>query len=264
MIDKKYIELINYEIDGVLSDAESAVLKEYLANNSEAQELYDDLNKLSKKLQQASEIEPPVNLKKYILNTIPVNKYATKGKSRLLESFAPAWQFRFKFNYVYVFSVGLIVGIIITSLLLNRTYSLDPSNLTGALLINKSLDSFKTGERHDIKLQAVKGSIHFKYAKEIILAELFLKAPQQVNLTLSFNHQDVAFQSFSHSNASGIHLEVSDGELKLSHAGEQRYFFIFKDKTFTETTMNIKIVSESTLLFEQSYVINKQRKSEIK
>lgn len=253
MIDKKYIELINKEIDGLNSQKDSAKLKEYLAKNSEAQNLYDDLVKLSHTLRRVNDFDPPPNLKKHILNSIKWNKYTFKEKRNFL--IPPIPSIRFKFNFVYTFSAGLIVGIIIYSIFLNKilkTTSLDISHLTGTLIINDSSLKFETTEQLEINLKEGYGTLNIKNAENLVLAELYLTTQKQIEVVLEYAEQDMILNSLTHLNQKGIHANIGDNYIKINHTGDHKYIFIFKDKTSAITPISFKVFSDGTLLYEKT------------
>ena len=70
MIDQKYIELINHEIDGVITPKQKSMLDNYLKKNPQAEKLYQELIATSKIIDQIPAIEPSENLKKRIMNSI--------------------------------------------------------------------------------------------------------------------------------------------------------------------------------------------------
>ena len=109
MIDSKTEDLINRDIDRVLSTNEANRLQEYLATNPEAQSYYHELEELSRMLEQVEEIDPGPNLKKNILNSIPVRKYQNEETRERIPFFS-AWNSRLNYRLTFVFALGLIVG----------------------------------------------------------------------------------------------------------------------------------------------------------
>ena len=81
MIDTKYIEHINKEIDGLNTPEESIALREYLSDNPEAQKLFDELMEISRMLESVPPIEPSQNLKKYILNDPVTQHYVPRNNN---------------------------------------------------------------------------------------------------------------------------------------------------------------------------------------
>jgi hypothetical protein len=69
-MEEKYVELMNREIDGLNSRAESAELEKYLHRNPEAGRYYRELLFVAGALNRVPEVEPPAGLKASILNSI--------------------------------------------------------------------------------------------------------------------------------------------------------------------------------------------------
>lgn len=72
MIDQKIIALINEELDGQTSAAQSAQLRRHLETSPEARAYADDLKRLTGALGRVEQVEPPPSLKTGIANTIRV------------------------------------------------------------------------------------------------------------------------------------------------------------------------------------------------
>jgi hypothetical protein len=103
MIDEKYIELINAEIDGELSGEQRAELSRYLLAHPEARALRDDLQHLCGALGQADLVPPPADLRDNILNALPAPAPAPRLR-RAAGLPGPL------LRYAAVLAGGLIVG----------------------------------------------------------------------------------------------------------------------------------------------------------
>ena len=266
MIEEKYIELINKEIDGVNSPKDSAKLEEYLTKNTEAQELYSELVMTSNMLNNVNELEPHPNLKKNILNSIQWDKYtvkASKARRNPFESLINALQFNFNFKYAYAFAVGLIMGIVTYSLFVEnvqRNTSTDISDLYGTMILKGIPESFEIANYIEINLDEVYGTINIRYSKDIVLAELNLKTQQEIEMVFEFDEDDIRFNGFIQLNNVRNNLDISENYLKLTNIGENKYIIIFNDKTQSVTPMNFKIFLSDVLLYEKS--VSTGRKSE--
>ena len=247
MIKKNDLERIHKEIDGLNSPEDSANLKEFFFRNSEAQELYNDLNTLSEMLNEVPALDPPANLKKQILNTLPKTKYATQEEQSL--SRAPHSKIRLKLGYAFAF--GILVGVILSSLVFNKIKSVDTSKLSGTLLLNNLPEDFHTGQSHEIKLNGINGEVNLKYTEDIILAELNLTSQQAVEVAMTFNPSELVLNGFTCSREEGLQFTTNHGDIKLNHAGSQSYNFLFKKKSQTESSITIKIISNGNVLFEK-------------
>jgi hypothetical protein len=264
MVEKKYIELINKEIDGVNLPRDRIKLKEYLKNNPEAQNLYDDLVNLSNLLHQVDDAEPSPNLKKNILNSIPWEKQAVKPDRNFLQSLIRSLQFRFNFNLIYAFSAGLIAGIIIYTLSdkIQKSTPVDISRLTGTFIIGESSEVFEPVQKLNINLSGIDGTFNLKSAKGLMLAELYLRTQKQVEVVLEFDEQGLDFSGFRHLNKGGLQLNVSTDQLKLTHVGDHKYIFVFRNKTPALQPLHFNIFSDGALVYEKT-LYTETRGSEI-
>lgn len=261
MIEKTYIDLINKEIDGVNSQEDSDKLEAYLAENPEAQDLYDDLLSMSTMLNKTDEIDPSPTLKKNILDSIPQKKYAAREKKRVLggarnflKSLIPTQAPRSNFRYAYAFSAGLIVGIVALFLVFDKIYQtaeVDVSNLYGAMMLPGSPESLETADYAEINLDQVYGEIHTSYSKDIVLTELDLSTRQECEIVLEFDDDDISFQNFTRLSDRENKLDIGTNYLRLSSIGDNRYVIVFRDKSESVTLMRFKIFVSGDLVYEK-------------
>ena len=69
-IEAKYVELMNSDLDGEISDAERIDLAEYLEANPEAAAMRADLGELCEALDELAQMDPPPHLKYAILDSL--------------------------------------------------------------------------------------------------------------------------------------------------------------------------------------------------
>ena len=253
MVEEKYIELINHEIDGVTSAEESASLKEYLAQNREAQKLFDDLNGLSEMLSQVGDVEPSPNLKKNILNTIPRHKYSTKANKQTLPVSFNSLKEKFNFKYAFSFSFGLAFGVILFALFggdMMQT-SMDSSDLTGTMLLSGPPEKLEPFETITINLAEFQGTIELKHVDHLLLAEMTLSSRREMQLIIEFDESDISFRGFKQEPNSQSILKSGESDVGLVHHGENRYLLVFADKTPAVSAMTFKVL-DGGVVYEKS------------
>ena len=74
MIETKYVEWMNMEIDGVLPPDETSTLHEYLSSSSEAAEYYESLKATVSVVDATEDPGPPPHLETQILSQIPLKE----------------------------------------------------------------------------------------------------------------------------------------------------------------------------------------------
>jgi len=249
MIDSKTEDLINRDLDGALSPKEATRLKEYLSTDPEAQNYYDELENLSQMLEQVEEVDPGPNLKKNILNSIPVQKYQNEETKERVPLFN-TWGFRLNYRLTFAFAFGLIVGFFtysfFTDLPLNNN-----SNLIGTILLNGSDSKFKPADQLKISLQEVNGTISTQYAEDVVLLRIDLTTQTEIEVVVSFDESDLRFAGFQPQKYSAGQINVSPNELRLVHKGRHDYVLIFEDKTSTVSQFTVKMLADK-MLYEKT------------
>ena len=113
MIDERYIELINKELDGVNTESESNELEQFLSENAEALQYYDELLRAASALKRIEHVEPPSFLKTHILNSVEALPAPVRTGFTWVNKVLDVFRQRPKARYAVVFASGLCVGIMI-------------------------------------------------------------------------------------------------------------------------------------------------------
>jgi len=268
MIEEEYIDLINKEIDGVNSPKKSAKLKQYLAENPEAKNLYHELLTVSNMLKEIETIEPSDTLKKRVLNSNPMEKYRPEEKKYaflrtrdFLRSLIPSPISRFNVKYAFAFSAGLILGITILSIFIDGLYKkseLDISDLYGTMMLYGTSEDFEPVDHIELNFDEVVGEINVKYSTDIVLVELTIETQHEIEIVFEFDDSDIGFSGFTRLNNEENNLRMGKNYLKLSNIGNNRYIIVFHDKTDSVTPMNFKIFSTGDLFYEKAISTGKK------
>ncbi len=253
MIDAKYIELINREIDGANSDKEGAKLREHLAKNPEAQQLYEELATVSNVLKKVTIIEPSPNLRKTILNSLPSGKYAAREKRKLFIPQMGALFGVYKLRYAYALVAGIVIGSVAYSIFdAQRSTPSDFSTLYGTMLSHQYALSFETAYYEQVILDELDGTLEIKYAEGVVVAELDLQSQQETEIVLEFDENDLGFLGFGQFQGSKFSVSVDKNNVRLRNMGENRAVFMFTDKTRSISPLNVKIFAAGALVYEKS------------
>ena len=253
MIEQKYLELINREIDGETSQKEHEKLQEYLSENPEANDLYDDLRSLARSLSQVEEVEPSPNLKKRVLNSLPFKKRVANEKWGFLKllSGKPVVARRQVF-IAYAFLAGLVLGIAIYSLIQGGSNDYDVSQLYGSIISPYSTERLEKGESAEINLDQVSGTLSTKYSKDLLLAQLSLNTQHEIEVVFEFDGNSLSFNGFGTQKTVGNNLSIGKDYFRLTNLGKNRYFIVFNSKGESATPISFKIFSSGALLYQKS------------
>ncbi len=259
MIEEKYLELINREIDHMISPRQSKKLRKYLKHNPDAQRYYADLLVISKEFSQVKIVEPPQNLKKNIVNALPVGKYTKYERQNVFQRYFETLLFGNKPRYAYVFSAGLITGIIVISLLfiiLYKNNSVNIPDLYGAIGANSTAKVFHTSDELTIDEESVKGDVRLSYSDKEIFIDATIRTTQDVNVTLKFNENDVNFREFKKSNNFSNDLIVKSNPLQFTCNGTNHYLIALGRITSNLSPVYLKIYSSGSIVYAYTLLSN--------
>jgi hypothetical protein len=256
MIDERYIELMNGEIDGANSPEESAELKRYLESSLEAQSYFEGLRQLDQIFEEAKKKLPPEQVRQNILTSIYARKEAPEKKNTVAAVFS-LFKKKPSRRFVYAFAAGIIFGLCLFAVIIRfvpGSTSPDLEKLYGTLAILEGKKPFFNSNPVDFKLDEVSGSARFRYAKEKIFAELKLVYESDIQVILQYD-PDIQFAGLNVEGSGDHQIEIKESEARLILSGASDYnltFIILTNKHRTRSPINIKIVSAKGQLFEKS------------
>ena len=260
MTEEKFIELVNKEIDGLNSPRESEELKVYLQSNAEARELSQDLLKLSTVLSRVEEVDPPHSLTSDILRAVRTSGKRSSSEPTFVRWIKELVESRTTFQYAYVFSAGLILGIALYSLVgvhPSTSGVADPSSLSGSIIINSAAYPFTEGPGYQFTVEAesVSGSIVTKRSENLAVIELDIQSAGQVEVAIQFRPETLRFKGFSQSQPATGSRSVEESSFRLTTQGNNRYILAFERLTKDPSEVAVTVVRNSTELHRQSLKI---------
>ncbi len=256
MIEERYITLIHREVDGLNSAEESSDLRSYLSHDAGASDFYRDILKLSNMLRAVPLAEPPLNLKKRILNSIAVHR--PSGRQNLVSAMATqfAQSLRIHRSYAFVFASGLAIGIIGFSLLdggspPNERESI--SQLSGTMKRPGPFPALTVYDQGELSTADVQGEVTLRGSRDLLLVELQVKGPRDVDVALDFAENDVGFSSFSQQNPEPDNLRMEPNSLRVGNAGGNQYTLIFSRKSQHAVPIKVSFYRSSKLLSDRVF-----------
>ncbi|TLY31089.1 MAG: hypothetical protein E6K56_05650 [Ignavibacteria bacterium] len=256
MIEERYITLIHREVDGLNSAEESSDLRSYLSHDAGASDYYRDILKLSNMLGAVPLVEPPLNLKKRILNSIAV--HLPSRRQNLVSAMAAQFvqSLRIHKSYAFVFASGLAIGIIGFSLLdggspPNQRESI--SHISGTMTRPGPFPALMFYDQGDLGAADVRGQVTLRGSRDLLLVELQVKGGRDVDVALDFAQDDVGFSSFSQQNPEPDNLRMEPNSVRVGNAGENQYTLIFSRKSHNVVPVKVSFYRFSKLLSDRVF-----------
>lgn len=252
MIDKKYIKLINKEIDKEITPKEKASLHEFLNSNSEAKNLYDELLASENLLDRLPDNDPSINLKKQILNSIDKSRYQSVKKHSPLSNFIKQTIFQTKYRIAFTFTLGLLVGLLIYSILFNNNQVSDNYDLYGTIGLGNS----ELVKSFPVETSSIYGKVDILRSANQLGIEFTLNSKIPYELTLKYDQNNTKFDNISFYGKNKIKLDSGNNLLKLSESGSHKYRLLFTQKERKPVNFNLQISRTGNSVFEKAIVIN--------
>ncbi len=252
MIDERYIELMNGEIDGENSPEESDELKRYLESSPEAHSYFEGLRQLEHIFEEAKNKLPPEQVRQNILSSIYEKKQGLEKKGALAAIFY-FFKKRPSRRFVYAFAGGIIFGLCLWAIILQfvpKVTSPDLDKLYGTFAIMEGEKSLFTSQPIVFKFSEISGSVRIRYAKEKVFAELKLLSHSEIQIVFQHDHH-IRFEGLSVAGSGAYQTTIKDSETRLIHNGNRDYLLMFDDRYHTMSPIHFRIFADGEQLFEE-------------
>jgi hypothetical protein len=255
VIERRYIDLMNAEIDGANSPDESRELRAYLESSEEARLHYQELLDVSLALTDAGDVCPPPWLKRAIMREVESGRVPSSSEGRrfhrpFLRRVRGAVGPSPRLRPAFAFAGGMAVGIAVFALLSISLPGVIPSDgsrlfgtMGGSRCYMEGPVSFDAG--------GVKGSANVRYCAENITVGLSLASESEVEVELSYD-EGVDFEGLRTFQAGDNSLGVSGHRAELTHSGTRDYELYFTDYTESHRAMRLRVMEGGHPVFESS------------
>jgi len=254
MIDKRYIELMNKELDGVNTPDESAALRSFLSSSEEARQTYDELRGMAGMFAAAGEVTPPRAMKRAIMAAI-AEREALRGARR-----AEHWRFldvltprkKIACSFAAGAAFGLVALIIVLSAMPQMS-ELDRKDLYGTLAGRRSSESVIASESIPIDAADISGRVTAQYGDNSLTVAIDLDAPQEIEVVLSPAGR-LPVESFSAPSCGDYDVRTETGGVVFRAASGCNFTVTFGDEAGAHPSVNIAVSAGGVRIFEQTIV----------
>lgn len=247
MMDKKYIELIEKEIEGTITSEEKAVLRKWMEKESEAKEIYEEQIQVSKLLSQISTIEPPPDLKKRIVNSVHLKGDAVKIRKPVLRPSISKYTPRL----AMAFGAGVLVGILLHIVFFTDPYRMSSRDLTGTIGLHER-GYFKTVAEMPIKGSDVKGVMIITQYRDHLGCEVNLVSTDDVELLVEFDPFHIEFQGYKPFSRSRIVIENGENYIRSLNSAEVHFVSFFSRTLPVATQIEVTLFRQGSVRFHRN------------
>jgi hypothetical protein len=257
MAEDKFVELIHKELDGTISYFERARLNRYLRTHGEARRLRHTLRQMEEALHQVEPVEPPPALRANVMAQVRprVRPAVTKNPlGVLIASFTG----RLRVQPAYAVGLGFALGILVIVPFVMQSQGLRGIRnyeVSGSLVPGVIPRSLTPVDHLDLRGEGVTGEFETHAAEGLVLAGLAISTVQPVVVQVTFDPRSERFAGLVNETLTATYVNSERDRVALRHRGDEEYWFIFSSAAETASTIALKVMAGSEVVFEGSVAI---------
>jgi hypothetical protein len=255
MIDPKYIELINRDLDDLLTIEEKKKLHHYLEDHPEARTYYNQIKRTSEILGEVQPVEPPPSLKKRIINAIDYNRY--RPESTIKHTFKN-WLTSPRLRLAYAFALGIFVGFLIYTAISPRQTVLDLEDLYGTIGAEEQM-GFQTIENIPMDTEQASGTIEILKRENIISCQIEFDTEQEFELLLGYDKNILTYMGISSEDQEHLTFELEQNLLKFMSAENFQQIIFFNQVNPVKTELRFKLTITEEPVWQHLTVISQEK-----
>ncbi len=244
-IEQKYIDLINADIDGEISEGGKAELQAFLDSNAEGRALHDELRSFCAALDGVEQEDPPVHLRHVIMNSITPRRSAGEAPGFLQILLAtPA----LKYSVTFAAGVFLTLSIVNSSQVSNHAFD-DVTGLVGTIAdpVNARLASSISVDELDLA-----GTVSLRSAGSLLILDFDLVSKDHVEVEADYSDPSIWFNGFAQLESTGTTVSAETGRVRLGMQGKRRYAVFLHNKGGRQTTVSLRFSANGEVIHEAS------------
>ena len=250
MLDERTIELINKELDGVNTEAESRELEQFLGQDREALQYYDELLRAASALKRVEQVEPPSFLKTHILNSVRALPVPIRSGFRWINNVLEAFRQRPIARYAIVFASGLCVGILLLVLTdsLRQDEMPDASKVSGSMVLAREISRLQK-----IDSVAFDGSGFRSVFKTFrgdgnITVECVVTANEDLRVQVSADLDELRFVGFSRFGGTENDVMATGGTVIFTGTRSEHGLITFRQVASPRQPIEVRVYKGGTVI----------------
>jgi len=252
-VDQETRDLINAQIDGLISAEESALLEYRLAGDAEARALRDELRDLCSDLDSVPPLEPPPALHQAILQASrPAGRQASKRKrAGGIQEFLSGLFAMPSVRYASAFAAGAVVTITLVSSDQNSRQAFDDvTSLVGTIGDSGRRELTGPNDSMRLSLNQIAGSVSIRGEGPLMILDFDLASQEPVDIVATFNDRDIWFNGFAQLESRGTSVAAQTGQVTIRMQGQRRYAVYLRNNGQNTATVHLRFAAGGEALYE--------------
>ncbi len=187
-----HLNLLQAEIDGLNTEADSQTVQNLIASDSELKVAYEELQAVKLAMASLVEIEPPPTLRESIMNAIPDH---TPSQERAPETAGSFWSGIVDMiraprpvSLAYAFSLGLIVAFVVSTVLFPPVPTDSIDQVSGTMAFTDT-SGYETIAEYAIEDEDEEGNVRVAKKDRDIIIEIVWRGESTIEATILFSDE---------------------------------------------------------------------------
>lgn len=250
MIDERYIELINKELDGCNTEAESQELEQFLSGSIEALQYYDELLREAMALKRIEEVEPPPFLKTHILNSVKALPAPAPSGFGWINTVMDLFRQRPIAKYTVVFASGLCVGILLLVFgeASRKEEIPDPSKLSGSMVLSREISRMQKIDSVAVDGSGFRGSFKTLRGDRTITVECVVAANEDLRVELSADLDELKFVGVNRLAGTDNDVMATGGRVIFTGTKSEHGLITFSEVASPQQPIEVRIFKAGAII----------------
>jgi len=243
-IDPNIMNLINAEIDGMISPADKQELDAAVAASPEVRAMHAALSGLGASLNALPDLEPPPHLRHTIMAAIPASRERVARGGVLRNLFAaPA------LRYAATFAAGgiLSLSLISSDRMANNAFS-DVTGLVGT--ISADVPQGPGIQVTSIDRPEVAGRVSLRNSGRLLIVDFDLVSSGPIDIVASYSDQTIWFNGFAQLESPGASISAESGQVTMKIDGKRRYALFLHNAGDREVAINLQFRADGAVVYD--------------
>jgi hypothetical protein len=228
VIDDKYRLLTHRAIDGELTEPERAELDRYLASSAEARHFYQQVEAFASIPSHLPQVEAPASIRAEVLHRIARGQHESRSRKSNPRGIGALIGSLLTPRLAYGLAAGLIIGIAIGATTFKQPGNqLDPLDVSGTILGGKESGVLTRLDADAFSDEQMRGQLSVDTKGDLTYLQVELQSSQELSIVIDFDPNAYVFRAFEQRSPQPSGLVTGQGQIRSSHAGENRYLFVF-------------------------------------
>lgn len=231
-MDQHTYDLINKELDGIISENEKSELEDILKRDSTLMKEYEEIINNSK-------------TEKKNKSVVETKNFFQRFWDDLLNS--PG------LRYSSLIPLGIIIGVFAHISYQNffDSSTINSKDIFGTMADFSTISGFESGSETIIEQENIQGTITTQLSEEMVIAEVDLNISENLKVDITFNQNALTIFGLKPLiQNENSNMNWGGGLIRLEVSGENKYLLFFKKKDNPPKELRIRIYDDVKTVYE--------------